>query len=120
MCGKSVEPWEFSYITEERVMGNQCGALLIMNVRILHFLAIPLLSCSVVSNSLKPHDCSPPGSFISGIFKARILEWVSISSSRNYTPRYVAKNNRYKRHVQEYSQQHYVEYLDKWNCHACK
>ena len=58
--------------------------------------------------------------FISGIFKARILEWVAISSSRNDTPGYVAKNNRYTRHVQEYSQQRYVEHLDKWNCHACK
>ena len=26
-----------------------------------------------------PMDCSPPGSFIHGIFQARILEWVAIS-----------------------------------------
>ena len=26
-----------------------------------------------------PMDCSPPGSFIRGIFQARVLEWVAIS-----------------------------------------
>ena len=30
----------------------------------------------------KPVDCSPPGSSDHGIFQARILEWVAISSSR--------------------------------------
>ena len=29
-----------------------------------------------------PLDCSPPGSSVHGIFWARILEWVAISSSR--------------------------------------
>ena len=29
-----------------------------------------------------PMDCSPPGSSVHGIFQARILEWVAISSSR--------------------------------------
>ena len=29
-----------------------------------------------------PMDCSPPGSSVCGIFQARILEWVAISSSR--------------------------------------
>ena len=38
--------------------------------------------CSVVSNSLCPLDCSPPGSSIHGIFQARILEQVAISYSR--------------------------------------
>ena len=27
-------------------------------------------------------DCSPPGSSVRGIFQARILQWVAISSSR--------------------------------------
>ena len=31
-----------------------------------------------------PMDCSPPGSSVHGIFQARILEWVAISSSRGY------------------------------------
>ena len=29
-----------------------------------------------------PMHCSPPGASVSGIFQARILEWVAISSSR--------------------------------------
>ena len=36
------------------------------------------LTCSVVSNSLRPMDCSPPVSSVHGIFQARILEWVAI------------------------------------------
>src|SRR5574340_403025 len=35
-------------------------------------------SCSTLSD---PMDCSPPGSSIHGIFQARTLEWVAISSS---------------------------------------
>ena len=27
-------------------------------------------------------DCSPPGSSVPGVFQARILEWVAVSSSR--------------------------------------
>ena len=38
--------------------------------------------CSVVSDSLRPVDCSPPGSSVHGILQARILEWVAISFSR--------------------------------------
>ena len=39
-------------------------------------------SRSVVSDSLWPLDCSPPGSSVRGILQARILEWVAISFSR--------------------------------------
>ena len=39
-------------------------------------------SRSVVSDSLQPQDCSLPDSSIHGIFQARVLEWVAISSSR--------------------------------------
>ena len=35
-------------------------------------------SCSVVSDSFDPVDCSPPGSSVQGILHARILEWVAI------------------------------------------
>ena len=36
----------------------------------------------------KPTDCIPPGSSVQGISQARILEWVSISSSReSFGPR---------------------------------
>ena len=37
-------------------------------------------SCPALSD---PMDCSPPGSSVHGIFQARILEWVAISSSRD-------------------------------------
>ena len=33
-----------------------------------------------------PKDCSPPGSSVHGILKARMLEWVAISSSRGTSP----------------------------------
>ena len=33
-----------------------------------------------------PLDCSPPGSFIHGIFQARILEWVAISFFKGSSP----------------------------------
>ena len=41
-----------------------------------------MLSHSVMSDSLWPHDCSPPGSSVHGILQARILEWVAMPSSR--------------------------------------
>ena len=36
-------------------------------------------SCLTLCDSM---DCSPPGSSVYGIFQARILEWLAISSSR--------------------------------------
>ena len=42
-----------------------------------------VFSCSIVSDALQSHDCSLPGSSVHGIFPARILEWVVISSSRD-------------------------------------
>ena len=49
----------------------------------------PLLSGagrSVVSSSLRLHDCSPPGFSVRGILQARILEWVAIPFSRGSSP----------------------------------
>ena len=40
------------------------------------------VSCSIVSDSLQPHDRSLPGASIHGILQSRILEWVTISFSR--------------------------------------
>ena len=40
-------------------------------------------SCSVVSDSLQPMDCSTPGSSVRGILQARILEWAAIPFSRD-------------------------------------
>ena len=38
-------------------------------------------SCSVVSDSCDPMDCSLPGSSNHGILQARVLEWVAVSFS---------------------------------------
>ena len=38
-------------------------------------------SCSVMSDSSDPMDCSLPGSSVHGIFQARVLEWGAISFS---------------------------------------
>ena len=58
-----------------------------MNKQITYFCFVYLIwvsewSHSVVPDSLQPHELSPPGSSIYGIFQARILEWVAISFSR--------------------------------------
>ena len=34
-------------------------------------------ACSVVSDSVTPTDCSPPGTSVRGILQARTLEWVA-------------------------------------------
>ena len=39
-------------------------------------------SCSVMSNSSRPHGLQPTGSSVHGIFQARVLEWVAIAFSR--------------------------------------
>ena len=45
-------------------------------------------SCSVVSDSFDPTDCSLPGSSIHGIFQEIVLEWPAISfSKRSSQPR---------------------------------
>ena len=42
-------------------------------------------SISVVSDSCDTVDCSPPGSSIHEISQARILEWIAISFSRDFS-----------------------------------
>ena len=45
------------------------------------------VSCSVLSDSLRPHGLSPPpGSSVPGILQARMLEWVAMSSTRGVFP----------------------------------
>ena len=39
------------------------------------------VSHSVVSDSLLPVDCSPPGSSVHGIPQTRVLEWVAVPFS---------------------------------------
>ena len=41
------------------------------------------VTCSVMSDSLQPVECSPPGSSVHGILQARILEQVATPFSTN-------------------------------------
>ena len=43
-----------------------------------HVTFLKSVSCSVMSDSLRPMACSPPGSSVHGILQARILEWVAM------------------------------------------
>ena len=48
-----------------------------------------LCACSVTKSRLTlcdPTGCSPPGSSVHGIFQARILEWVAISTFQGIIP----------------------------------
>ena len=47
----------------------------------LRYICVYVLSRSVMSESLWPMDCSPPGSSVRGILPAGILEWVAMPSS---------------------------------------
>ena len=51
-------------------------------------------SCVLVTQSCPtlcdPIDCSPPGSSVYGIFRARILEWVAISFSWKHVEKHVS------------------------------
>ena len=58
--------WDYSHVGSKR---KKC-------------LCVCVCECSVMSNSLWPMDYRPPGSSVHGVFKARIVEQISISSSR--------------------------------------
>ena len=56
-------------------------------VRVCVCVCVCVLICfSHVQPFCHPMDCSPPGSSVHGILQARILEWVTISSSRGVFP----------------------------------
>ena len=77
--------------TKDPLAGGRCGwrrrGRIYTHMERGGFLAAsPSCACSVasvVSDSLRPHDCSPPGSSVHGILQARIPEWVATSSSRD-------------------------------------
>ena len=60
---------DFSFIRMEKIHPSVSGTLPFLFTQ----------SCPTLSNTM---DCSPPGSCVHEISKARILEWVAISSSR--------------------------------------
>ena len=48
-------------------------------------LSVSVCACSVAQSCLTlcdPKDCNLPGSSVHGMFQARMLEWVAVSSSR--------------------------------------
>ena len=53
-----------------------------IQVQIVHWACVCAQSLSLVQLFRNPMDHSPPGSSVHGISQARILEWVTISSSR--------------------------------------
>ena len=65
-----VPPSEASYWG----LQSSCKVLKIM-------LLLLLLSRSVVSNSVRPQDGSPPGFPVPGILQAKVLEWGAIAFS---------------------------------------
>jgi len=74
-----------------------------------------MLSQSVVSDSMQPMDCSPPGSSTYGISQASILEWVSISSSKG------SSWSRNRIHVSCTGKQilyHWAIWEASWACHT--
>ena len=52
------------------------------NDTIIHVITVDRVVCSVLSDSLRPHELQPATLSVHGILKARILEWVAIPFSR--------------------------------------
>ena len=71
-----------SFYESKSVISCFCLLMLTAVIWVILFVSQLLFSCQVVSNSVTPMACSPPGSSVHGIFHARILEWVVISFSR--------------------------------------
>ena len=71
-------------------MGNWCSILQVYMIMLalklyMYIYTMWVVLCSVPQLCLTlsdPMNRSPPGSSVHGIFQARILEWVAISSSR--------------------------------------
>ena len=76
------------FVTQEVSIFSKCSVCLFLLslfscfYRSIHSLWVCMLSRSIVSNSYDLKDCSLSGFSVHEIFQARILEWVTISSSR--------------------------------------
>ena len=57
--------------------------IIIVCTHIYVYTCMPCSIASVCPTLCDPMDYSPPGSSVHGIFQARILEWVAMSSSRD-------------------------------------
>ena len=53
-----------------------------MDILSVFFLLACVSSAQSCPTFCDPIDCSPPGSFVRGIFQARIVEWAAISFSK--------------------------------------
>ena len=74
--------WFLSIINCTISVSNIKNTRIIMTITIFVSHICLLCAHSVMSNSLEPIDCNLAVSSVHGIFQARILEWVVISSSR--------------------------------------
>ena len=81
-CVNSRPHWIAGGLHPGRLLGTWSCCKFRSGRRGLPWWATDQWSCSVVSDSLHPMDCSLPGSSIHGIFQARVLEWVAIAFSR--------------------------------------
>ena len=83
--------WNASWISMSSLCRSHANLLYIVpiSVNVLpkwaptsNFVYACMLSHSVIPTLCNPMDCSTPGFSVYGIFQARILKWVVISSSR--------------------------------------
>ena len=77
----SVDGWWWEYHNNEKylMLLNCTLKMLTMVNSVLYTFMSVTQSCLTLCD---PTDCSPPGSSVYGIFQARLLDWVAISSSR--------------------------------------
>ena len=82
-----LSPWRWICHAEEGEKYGRQGELLVYKVVANEtWKHIGFACVLIVSDSLHPMDCSPPGLAVHGIFQARILDWVAISYSRGSSP----------------------------------
>ena len=79
-------PWERT-ISEHKLVQNAIFSAWLSAPSVLLTFLFKTSSCYCLVSKLcpilcDPMDCFPPASFVYGIFQARMLEWVVISSSR--------------------------------------
>ena len=81
---KETEKWKRRQWTGYEVTVLVLGVHVLSCVRLVPCVCVLLAqSCLILCN---PMDSSPPGSSVHGIFQARMLEWIAISSSRGSSP----------------------------------